>query len=148
MSVQTYSASKVILSIGGYNVEGWDKITISPDMPTFRQINGIRGKNARVRLQNTGATIKVEVPLTSVLNPIFYELVKLDAKQGTGRLEITVKDVMGWELFSTTKAYVEAPAEAEFSEKIASRVWTIRCLDSERDKGSGWGVASMFDSLF
>lgn len=148
MTVQTYSASKVSLVIAGYTVEGWDKITISPDMPTFRQVNGIRGKNARIRLNNNAATIKIEVPLTSTLNPIFYELVNLDSTFGTGRLEITIKDVMGWEVFSTDQAYVEAPAVSEFSEKISSRVWTIRCLNSKRDKGSGWGVASLFDSLF
>lgn len=145
MSIQTYSASMVNLVIAGFPVEGWDKITISPNFPTFRQISGIRGKNARVRINNTGATMKIEVPLTSALNPIFFQLVELDAQTGTGRLEITLKDVLGTEVFSTTSGYIEAPAESEFSEKITTRVWTIQCLSSSRHTSDGWGLDSLFD---
>lgn len=147
MSIQTYSPSSIHLIVAGYRVEAWDKIRIIPDAPTFKHIVGIRGKNARVKINNTGCTIKLEVPLTSPLNPIFYKLVSMDAIQGTGRLNITLRDMLGTEVFSTSTGYVEAPAESEFSDKITTREWTIRCMSSQRDASAMSGVDNLLSTI-
>lgn len=147
MSVQNYSPSKVFFTIGGYNVNGWDRIIITPDAPSFKQINGIRGKNARVRVGNTSATIILEVPMTSILNPVFQEIINKDEKFGSGRLEIQIADKLGFELFKSTRAYIEAPPEEEYTEKITTRQWRIKCLDSERSVGGGSAMGSLIDSV-
>lgn len=148
MSVQTYSPSMVVLTFGGYTAQGWDSITIDRDLPSFRQINGIRGKNTRVRVSNTSATITLRVPHTSQLNSIFNEIVRLDEQYGTARINLMIKDLLGTEIFKTEDAYIERPASVSFDSDVGDREWILRCMTSESARGEGWGVMSLINSIF
>lgn len=128
--VVTYSPSEVALTFGGYSLEGWDSISVSRAMPSFRQVNGIRGKNSRVRLNNTAANIEVQLPQTSEANYIFQQLVVLDEQYGTGRLNLTLKDQQGVEVFFSSEAFVEGMSDREYSSDITARSWKISCLSS------------------
>lgn len=151
MDAETYSPSMVVLSFGGYTLKGWERISIRREAPVFRQVNGIRGKNTRIKVGNTAATVKIVVPQTSTLNPLLSELVRLDDQYGTGRISMVVKDLMGTEVFSSEDAYVENFAEMVFGDEISAREWTISCLSSETDNGEGWGAMSLsnpFNNIF
>ena len=92
MDVLTYRPGEVTLSICGYVVDGWTSIAIARNAPTFKQIRGIRGKNTRVMNADTSGTIRVNLTQTSVANDVFSELLAMDKRFATNRLEVTIKD--------------------------------------------------------
>ncbi len=127
MDVLTYRPGEVTLSICGYVVEGWTSIAIARNTPTFKQIRGIRGKNTRVMNADTSGTIRVNLTQTSVANDVFSELLAMDKRFATNRLEVTIKDNSGTSLFSSIKAYIESYPETTFSASQTERNWTILC---------------------
>lgn len=145
--VKTYSPSDVLLTFGGYVIEGWDRIVITRTLPSFKQVNGIRGKNTRIRLNNTSATIDIDLVSTSNTNAVFTEIVKQDEMYGGARLVITVKDLLGGEVFSTEEGYLEAPATRTYEAEASVRPWKINCLTSGTGVGAGSPLGSLIDKV-
>ena len=149
MEVKTYSPKMIGMTFGGAKVEGWNTITISRSSPSFTFIKGIRGKHTRVKTGDTSCTLTVNAPQTSVLNDIFDQIVNLDEKHGNGKLNISIRDMLGSEVFSCSEAYVEGMAERSYEANTSERSWIIRCMNSVWDtSGGGWGVMSLIDNLF
>lgn len=147
--VVTYSPSDVTITFGGYTLQGWDSISIRRQLPSFRQVNGIRGKNSRIRVRNTAAEILIELPQTSEANYVFQKIVELDEQIGTGRIAITVKDALGSEVFSSSDAFIEGPADRQYNDSISGRTWKINCLTSTYSASeSQWSLESIFSSIF
>lgn len=145
--VATYSPSDIILTFGGYTIAGWDRITITKTLPSFRQVNGIRGKNTRIRVNNSAATIEIDLVNTSDTNTVFTEIVKQDEMLGGARLVVTVKDLLGSEVFSTEEGYIEAPATRTYEAEAGIRSWKINCLSSGTGIGSGSPLGSLIDNV-
>lgn len=148
MTVQTYSPSDVIITFGGYVLENWDTVSVKRTTPSFKIIKGIRGKNTRVRSQNTSAEVTLTIPITSIGNTVLGEIVAQDELNGTGRLIMTIKDVQGFEVFSTAEAFVEKPADKEYGAEMSSRAWTIHCLSSQTAMSDNSALGSIFDLIF
>lgn len=136
MEVLTYAPSSVILLVSGLAISGWDRIAITPNSPVFRQIRGIRGKNTRTRIKDTSATITIEVPQTELINEVFSKIVEADSVIGNVRLELTLKEMTGSTLFTTTVAYIDSRPEVVYTDKMEKRVWTIRCDESNMYVGA------------
>lgn len=130
MEVLTYVPSNISLLISGYRIEGWNRISIARNSPTFKQIRGIRGKNTRVRNKDTSATLTIETIQTGLVNEVLSMVLEADEVQGTARLEISLKDMTGTGFFSTTTGYITAYPEMSYSGDIGSVVWTIACDES------------------
>lgn len=145
--VKTYSPSDVIITFGGASVSGWEKITITRTIPSFKMVEGIRGKNTRIKLNNSAATVDIELTQTSDMNSVFSQIVAQDERTGTGRIEITIRDVMGGEIFSSMQGYLEAPATKTYEGEISSRTWKLVCLSSSSEQGSGWSLGSLVDKV-
>ena len=148
MTVMTYSPSDVIITFGGYVLENWDSVSVKRSSPSFKIVKGIRGKNTRVRTQNTSAELTLTLPITSVANAVLGEIVYKDELYGTGRLSITIKDVQGFEVFYSSEAYVEKPADKEYGPEMSSRAWTIHCLSSGDTMSDNTILSSIFDLIF
>ena len=143
--VKTYAPSEVFLTVGGYNVEGWNKISVRKVVPEFTTIRGIRGKHTRVRSKDGYATISVDVDMTSKANVVFKAILAKDIELGGARIEIQLADKSGTELFSTTEAFIQGSPERSYEKDITSRVWVIECLNSRwTDPGSGGLINSIF----
>lgn len=142
MSLRTYVPSNVILIICGYQVEGWDKITITRNTPPFKQIRGIRGKNTRVRMLDTSATISLTVPQTELVNDVLAAIAEIDSKYGSGRLEINLQDVTGTSVFSTATGYLTLLTPMSFESSISSNTWEISCDRSIFSPGGSKPAAS------
>ena len=145
--VREYSPSDVVLTFGGTRVEGWNKITVRQQHPTFVIVHGIRGKNTRKRINNTAAEIELSLDQTSPTNTILSEIVKLDAQYGTGRIELTLKDTLTGESFSSTDAFIEGYADKGFDSDLSDRVWKIHCLTSYSTMGTGGALGSLVDKV-
>lgn len=145
--VREYSPSEVVMTFGGYRVEGWERISIRHLQPSFRLVEGIRGKNTRVRINNTAAEIEIALTQTSPTNNIFSQIVEVDEQYGTGRIELTIKDVLTGESFQSTEAYLERPADKTFDADVTERVWKIVCLSSKSSMGTGGALGSLVDRI-
>ena len=147
-NVTTYSPTEVVFTLAGTTVSGWDSISIKRNSPPFKIVRGIRGKSARVKNNDTSATIEVILMSTSDTNQLFRNIVQQDELYGSARIELTIKDTLGTEVFNSIDAYLTGYPETNYEVDISTRVWTIECLSSSYDEGEGWGVLSLFNSIF
>jgi len=148
MSVRSYSPNDVTLTFGGYVLTNWDSIEVKRLQPSFKMVRGIRGKNTRIRTQNTAAEITITVPTTSITNVVLSEIVEQDEILGTGRIIVSIKDVSGMEVFNTPDAFIEGQAVRSYSSDMSTRVWTLQCMTSVITQSESVGIESIFDSIF
>ena len=130
MSIATYTPAHVTLTLGGHVVSGWDQITVRRNVQGFKHIAGIRGSGTRVRNKDSSATLSVELAQTSNTNTIFSQIHQLDLSQGTGRLELMLRDADGDFVFQSNTGYIAGYPEAGFAGDILTRTWTINCQSS------------------
>ena len=126
-TVNTYSAKDVILTIGGYQITGWQTITISRSVKGFTVIRGIRGKNTRVPNRDTSATISMSILQTSQANDVLSYIHELDLEEGTARIALMLKDRSGRSVFSSNEAFITGYPVTTFSGQFEYRSWEIFC---------------------
>lgn len=124
-TVHTYSPKDVILTVGGYQLTGWQSITISRTVKGFTVIRGIRGKNTRVPNVDTSATITISLLQTSQGNDVLSYIHELDLDEGTGRIALMLKDNSGRSVFSSNEAYITGYPVATFSGQFEYRNWEL-----------------------
>lgn len=146
--VRTYSADEVYLTLAGYLVRGWDIIKVVKSEKTFSVVKGIRGKNTRVMNPNTHCIIQVVCPQTSITNRVFEQIVNADKYAGGGVNSLMLSDTSGFEIMSSTEAYVVNSADRTYGLSEGDRVWEIECLSSSfNEKGVNNGGANIFDKI-
>ena len=126
-TVQTYSPKDVILTVGGYQLTGWQSISISRTVKGFTVIRGIRGKNTRVPNVDTSATITVSLLQTAQGNDVLSYIHELDLEEGTARIALTLKDRSGCSVFSSNEAFITGYPVATFSGQFEYRNWEFFC---------------------
>lgn len=126
-SVNTYNPADVIFTLGGYQLAGWDDISISRLAPGFRQIRGIRGKHTTVPTVDSSALLTISLIQTSPTNDVLSTIHELDLVEGTGRIALTLKDNSGRSVFSSDEARIISYPEVRFSGDFEYRVWTFFC---------------------
>lgn len=124
-TVNTYSPKDVILTISGYQLTGWQSITINRTVKGFTVVRGIRGKNTRVKNVDTSATINISLLQTSQGNDVLSYIHDLDLDEGTARIVLTLKDKSGRSVFSSNEAYITGYPTATFSGQFEYRNWEI-----------------------
>lgn len=127
MTVNTYNPSDVRLTIGGYQLAGWNSITISRNRQGFIPIPGIRGKHTRVPTNDTSATITISMIQTSPSHDVMSYIHELDLTEGTGRLELSLRDASGRSVFNSIEAYIIGYPETVYSDDFEYRLWSIYC---------------------
>lgn len=146
-TVVTYSPKDVSLVIAGYQITGWQTISIKREIKGFNNIRGIRGKNARVRNRDSSARLIFSIQQTAQSNEVLSYIHELDLEQGTGRLVITLKDNSGKSVFSSTEAYITGYADVVNTANLELRTWEIFCqtTGSYLIAGNVRPVTSLFD---
>ena len=124
-TVNTYSPKDVILTIGGYQLTGWQSINISRTVKGFTVVRGIRGKNTRVPNVDTSATITISLLQTSQGNDVLSYIHELDLTEGTARIALMLKDNSGRSVFSSNEAYITGYPTATFSGQFEYRNWEL-----------------------
>lgn len=122
-SVSTYSPKDVIFTVAGYQLVGWQSITVTRTVKGFTPVRGIRGKHTRVTNVDTSATFVVSMLQTSQGNEVLSYIHELDLSEGTGRLALTLKDRSGRSVFSSNEAYITGFPPAPFSGQFEYRNW-------------------------
>lgn len=126
-TVQTYSPKDVILTIGGYQLTGWQSVIIGRSVKGFAVIRGIRGKNTRVPNVDTSATITISLLQTTQGNDVLSRIHELDLVEGTARIALMLKDRSGHSVFSSDEAFITGYPTATFSGQFEYRNWEIFC---------------------
>lgn len=147
-SVFTYSPSDVVLDIGGYQLTGWESISISRRVDGFIPAYGIRNKHTRVPTKDTSATITIPLLQTSQSNDVLSAIHELDLQNGTGRIALMLKDGSGTSVFSSAEAYILGYPEVIFSGDFTYRAWRIFCQTTNTYSvgGNGRPQTSLFDT--
>lgn len=126
-TVQTYSPKDVILTIGGYQLTGWQAINVSRTVKGFTVIRGIRGKNTRVKNVDTSATISISLLQTAQGNDVLSYIHELDLDEGTARIALLLKDRSGRSVFSSNEAFITGYPTVTFSGQFEYRNWELFC---------------------
>lgn len=126
-TVQTYSPKDVILTVGGYQLTGWQSISVSRSVKGFTVIRGIRGKNTRVKNVDTSATITLSLLQTAQGNDVLSYIHELDLEEGTARISLLLKDRSGRSVFSSNEAFITGYPTATFSGQFEYRNWELFC---------------------
>lgn len=141
-TVATYSPSDVQLTIAGYTIAGWDRITITRRTDSFKPVYGIRSKHTRVPSgspsnKDTSAILTFSLSQESTSNDILSDIHAMDIANGTGRLPITLKDLSGQSVFSSDEAYILSFPESAFVNDFSNRDWRIFCQTTKTYKVGG-----------
>ena len=139
--VATYVPDNVVMLISGYEIDGWNKITISRKAPSFILVRGIRGGHTRVRNPDTSCSIEIEVYQTSVLNDVLSKVLQVDMAQGQVRLEMTMQEITNTGLFVTSSAFVLGYPEVSREDTLGTVVWKLETYESIMEIGSAKGAA-------
>lgn len=126
-SIFTYNPKDVILSVGGYQIVGWQSISISRSVEGIQVIKGIRGKNTRVPNEDTSATIMISLLQTVQGNDVLSAIHEADLVTGTARLALTLRDKSGRSVFSTDEGFITGYPTATFDAGFQYRQWKIFC---------------------
>ena len=129
--VFTYNPGDVILTIGSYQVRGWDEISIERITKSFRLVKGIRGKHTRIKDSDTSAILTISLMQVSPSNDVLSEIHRLDLIEGTGRIELSLDDKSGNSSFSSAEAFIEGYPRKVFKDSIEYVVWTIQCQSTD-----------------
>jgi hypothetical protein len=143
----TYSPQKVILAFGGYTITGWQTLTVERGADGFIPIKGIRGKHTRSRNPDTSCTITVPLLQTSMSNDVFSRIHELDLANGTGRIELTLKDTGGTTVMESIEAYILGYPTVVYSDGFSYHVWKIFCQYTNITVGGNAQVSNIFSGI-
>lgn len=122
-TVNTYSPSEVIFTLGGYQLTGWQSISISRSSKSFTPIRGIRGKNTRVPNKDFSATLNISLLQTAQGNDVLSTILIADEENGTSRISLTLKDNSGNSVFSSNEAFITGFPTTTYSGQFEYRNW-------------------------
>ena len=146
--INTFSPSDINLTVSGYRIVGFERISVNKNSPSFQIVKGIRGKNSRTRNRDTSCTITVDIIQTSLANDVLSQILEEDLRTNSGRLNLYLTDGLGSSKIESKECFIEGHPEIVYSDNIAYRRWTLVCLSTDifRVGGNAKLSASAFDS--
>lgn len=129
MKMYTYLPDEIICIFGGQILSGYADgtfIKVSRDNPMWTMKPGADGVVTRVRTNDKTGTIEVTLTQGSASNDYLSGLAKADELTGAGALPVLCRDGAGSTVASALFAWLEKPADAEFSKDAGQRAWTIK----------------------
>lgn len=147
-SVFSYSPKDVILTIGGYQITGWQRITLNR-VKAVKTIKGIRGKHTRDISRDTSATLSFTLIQSTQANEVMSYIHDLDIRLGTGRISLTLKDTSGKSVFSSDEGYITGYPVVTYSGQFEDRPWELflQTTSSFTVAGNQRASTGLFDSV-
>lgn len=127
MSNITYSPKDVDISIAGFNIDGWDSITISRNSEnTGKNISADGRLGLTKSADQTGACDLEVQQQNSPVNAFFAAIqTAQDRLADVTRFDITVSDKSGGVLCYLNQAFLDMPANQDLSAEAGSRTWMM-----------------------
>lgn len=134
MSVSTYSARQVTISVGNHIVTGVADdsfITIEPLGEGTSAMSGCYGEVVRSVDPNNMFTVKIVLLQNSKTNKYLTDMYKRDQKDANGIEPVLVKDIKGGQQFASSTAWIAKPASMARGKAAGTREWELQCADGE-----------------
>jgi hypothetical protein len=133
MSNTVYSPGDVNISIGGFNVDGWDSITMSRNAENTGKNISADGKVGLTQSADKTGVCEIEVQQqNSAFNSYAAEIQRIQDTTGTLlRFDIVVSDKSGGILSNLNTAHLDVPASQDLSQEAGSRTWAFFVSDME-----------------
>jgi hypothetical protein len=139
MSVRTYDASEVVVSIGGVPMSGYTDgtfVEVARNEPTWTMVVGADGLVTRAKTNNFSGTLTLTLKQSSPSNDVLSGFLNVDELSNTGVVPILIKDLSGNSIFFSAQGWVSQFANATFAKEITDRTWTISLADVDMFVGS------------
>lgn len=129
--LKTYNSKKVTMALGNHIVRGYAEdsfVSIEPVGEGVNSQSGADGDVVRSIDPDSRCTVKIKLQQTSSTNDFLKNMRKKDKKDGTGIFSLTIKDLMGGEVFSAEHAWVKNDSAWERGKEASDREWEIECV--------------------
>lgn len=127
MSLMTFAPGATVCLISGYQLQGWNKISVVKNNPVYKQIRGIRSKNTRMRIPGDSAVITIDLYQTSDANDAFSACLQRDNLSRTVRLDITISNPTTRSTVGSVAAYVIGYPEYVIEGDLSVVRWQLAC---------------------
>lgn len=134
MSVRTYDAAQVILTINGVEISGYAAdtfISIEREEPSFTKVVGADGTTSRAKSNNRSGTMTITLSQTSPSNDYLSALLAQDELSNSGVVPVILKDISGQSRFFSGTGWVQGMPTVEYAKEISDREWLIDLADME-----------------
>ena len=124
----TFDPAKYIITFRGVTLIGINKgssIKVSRDSVAYTTDTGANGDKVRVKNNDEGGAIEIELMQSSPSNVYLSQMAQLDALDGTGKGAAQMKDLNGDSLASGADAWIEKIADSEYGTEATGRTWKI-----------------------
>lgn len=128
MAVDTYAPEKLAIIVGGFIMQGYADgtfVNVERNTETFQTVVGADGEGTRVKSADKSGKITITLKQSSDSNDVLSGLEIADEATLQGYVPVLVKDANGRSLYAAETAWVEKPANAEFSKELSNREWVI-----------------------
>lgn len=126
--------SKVIITIGPYQVEGYAKgefAAIKFNSDQFTLIVGSGGDGSRAKSNDRSARITLKLLQTAAANSILMTAFRLDQASGITTFPFSLTDLANAETYLSTHTWISKIPDASFSNEDVAREWTLETHDLE-----------------
>ena len=127
-AVKTYNPKEVTVALGSHIVTGFADdsfITIDPNGDGITKKVGCDGEVVRSVSPDDTYIVKLSLLQTSATNSFLQGMIAKDIKNGGGTFPITVKDLKGGMVFSTSAAWATKPASRGYGKEASNREWEL-----------------------
>lgn len=127
MSNRTYSPKDVDIAIAGYNIDGWDSITIARNVENTGKNISADGVLGLTKVADKTGTFELEVQQQNSGVNAFFAAVQSadDLREDVARFDITVTDKSGGVLVVLKKAFLDMPANQDLGTEAIGRTWML-----------------------
>lgn len=134
MSVRTYDAAQVILTVNGVEISGYATdtfVSIEREEPSFTKVVGADGTTSRAKSNNRSGTMTITLSQTSPSNDYLSALLAADELNNSGVFPVILKDVSGQARFFSGTGWIQGMPSVEYAKEISDREWLIDLADME-----------------
>lgn len=132
--VYTYNPKQTKIAVGNHIVTGYDEdnfITIEPAGDGTTMKVGCDGEVNRAISVNEAYNVKIALLQNSPSNAYLRTLHKRDKEEGTGIFPITVKDIMGEQIFTSESCWVSKEPSWQRGRETSTVEWELQCAWGE-----------------
>jgi len=132
MAAKTYSPKKVSITVAGVIITGYADgtfVSVERAADAFTKVVGSDGEVGRVHSADRSGKITITLQQTSESNDVLSALQIADETTLTGKFPVVVKDTNGTSLYMAGDAWIMKNPNAEYSNGMSTREWSIECAD-------------------
>ena len=124
-----YDPKRVIVTLGAVIASGFADgtfVTITADEDNFSTYKGADGTVSRSNLNNTTATLKLELAQTSPTNSFLNKMMHLDKTTSAGSFPVKIKDLSGMSDHTGASCWIKKQPEQKFGKEVDTIAWEIQ----------------------